>query len=192
MKEQKICSKCKIKLPASDFYLKSPNQLKSSCKKCFNKYINNNSLRANKTRKLILTKLGGLCASCSFSGKLEIDHVAGDGNQHRIEIPNRSSYLSDIWRTIESGRYQLLCLNCHTHKSNLESNYEMKPLRGALLNLLDSKCITCNFAELDVLLIKVDGLVVRVINNQLAADVLVNRSNYHLKCRNCHGLRLGQ
>lgn len=71
----------------------------------------------NFLRKLnALCAYGGSCARCGFSDirALQIDHVRGDGAEHRREIGRANIY---AWLAKhnypQDGRFQVLCANCN-------------------------------------------------------------------------------
>lgn len=89
---------------------------------------------ANKSRRITklklkcsaYEKLGHKCAHCSDDRihVLSIDHVNGDGADHRREIGRDYRKLYNSVIEDSSGRFQLLCMNCQWIKRH--SNGETK------------------------------------------------------------------
>ena len=68
-------------------------------------------------RAQVLAHYGRECACCGTTDRLTIDHVNGDGGQHRAEIGNGTAAL-DTW-LIRHGfpdGFQTLCLPCNQSK----------------------------------------------------------------------------
>src|SRR6266568_7361533 len=60
---------------------------------------------------------GGKCIFCGFSDEraLQIDHINGDGrveNKH-----NHTQMYRNATKELDTGKYQLLCANCHIIKT---------------------------------------------------------------------------
>jgi hypothetical protein len=97
----------------------------SICKKCvadkakerYNKKekIKESTVRWAKTRKDVITFLGGKCCRCGFDDfrALQIDHVNGHGCADRKKDNN--NYYAFYKRIIDTNGegYQLLCANCN-------------------------------------------------------------------------------
>lgn len=76
--------------------------------------------RYHAVKREIFVALGSICARCGFADHraIEVDHIDDDGHAHRLSQPGRSVYraiLVDI--QAGTGRYQLLCSNCHLIKT---------------------------------------------------------------------------
>ena len=109
----KVCSKCMVKKPASDFYFRKErvNELYSQCRSC-------NSKDATERMQAIKLKLvelkGGKCQLCSFSeyvGALEFHHVdpkEKDKNVSRLIKSKINQQVID-----EINKCVLVCSNCH-------------------------------------------------------------------------------
>lgn len=76
-----------------------------------------------KRRKRIIDRLGGRCAVCGFDDirALQIDHVHGNGAEHRRRTPNSYAYYKEIEAEADSGAYQVLCAN-HNQIKKAECN----------------------------------------------------------------------
>lgn len=71
----------------------------------------------------VLAHYGRECACCGSTHRLSIDHIAGDGGSHRIEIGAQSAidfYRWLIQHGFPSG-FQTLCMRCNSSKSRSES-----------------------------------------------------------------------
>ena len=73
----------------------------------------------------ILSLLGGKCAVCGITQFLQVDHVQGNGGEHRGRTPNNhTTSLRDIRNAARAdeaeGKYQLLCANHHYEKTLTE------------------------------------------------------------------------
>lgn len=81
-------------------------------------------------RDAALSALGGVCCECGFDDWriLHIDHVNGDGAEHRRKLSSGYAYYREIIAD-ESGRFQLLCPNCHALKTLEEGKTIGRPRR---------------------------------------------------------------
>jgi hypothetical protein len=76
-------------------------------------------------RDAVLSHYGRVCACCGTAEKLTVDHINGDGAQHRQELygdPQQGSSRFYIW-LIKQGfpaGYQTLCLPCNSSKRSGE------------------------------------------------------------------------
>jgi len=82
-------------------------------------YINSR----RKVRQQIIEKLGGKCTECGFSDwrALHIDHVQNGGTKHRKKSTNLFAYYKEIFATLDTEAYQLLCANCNQIKRYTET-----------------------------------------------------------------------
>lgn len=74
-------------------------------------------------RKQVLEHYGNKCAKCNSQENLEIDHVNGDGNKHRLELlgdqnaSGHAFYLALIRNNFpDDYELQTLCDPCHNRK----------------------------------------------------------------------------
>jgi hypothetical protein len=76
-----------------------------------------NSLYMQKLRQQFLSLYGGFCYCCgeTFEPFLTLDHVRGDGKQHRKNNNNSRIYL-DALKIKDIDRFQILCMNCNFAK----------------------------------------------------------------------------
>lgn len=76
--------------------------------------------RYNDTRKAVFDHYGRVCACCGTVERLSIDHVMGDGKQHRQELFGSQRGGVDFYRwLIDQGfpsGYQTLCRACNGSK----------------------------------------------------------------------------
>jgi predicted transcriptional regulator len=109
----KVCSKCMVTKPASDFYLRKEreNELTGYCKSCNSKDV----IERMQTTKHILVELkGGKCQLCSFSeyiGALEFHHIdpkTKDKGMSRLIRGKINQKIID-----EVNKCVLVCSNCH-------------------------------------------------------------------------------
>ena len=72
-----------------------------------------------RNRELVVEALGGRCAWCGDSERLAIDHVNGDGVEHRKEFnAGHQVYAKLVADNFESDyELQLLCASCHWDKT---------------------------------------------------------------------------
>ena len=90
------------------------------------RYVDGGGSKASQTRiaaalqREIRTLLGGRCSvpGCE-NGDLQIDHVNGDGQDHRRQTNRATGYYRSILDDISTGRreYQLLCQPHHRDKT---------------------------------------------------------------------------
>jgi len=73
----------------------------------------------NRHRITAVEKLGGRCVGCggTESEFLSIDHILDDGHVQRRALKWTGSIYRNIANTVDSGAYQVLCLNCNIEKS---------------------------------------------------------------------------
>jgi hypothetical protein len=76
------------------------------------------------TKAAVLAYYGdGSCACCGSTENLSIDHVAGNGAEHRKELSGRSGGCYGLWVwqwLIREGfppGYQVLCIPCNSSKA---------------------------------------------------------------------------
>ena len=121
----------------------NPNITKSYhyCKKhrvirstqCSKEYIRNKSSHKrsgqnyNKKIRIQFLEIYGQCCNCcgeDFEPFLTLDHVRGDGKEHRTNSDNSRINNNKIYReaieNVDKSRFQTLCMNCNfakrTHK----------------------------------------------------------------------------
>ena len=128
---KKICYKCGIVKPLSEFYTDKSRKdgLCNKCKVCDNKkrktyYLENrlkaiNNIRINhlKKKNKCLEYYGAVCACCGESnpGFLTIDHIGNNGAIHRKQIKYQSIYNWLVTNNFPDG-FQVLCWNCNSGK----------------------------------------------------------------------------
>jgi hypothetical protein len=70
----------------------------------------------------VLDHYGRVCACCGATGRLTIDHVNGDGKQHREQVFGRQQAGPHFYRWLISNGFpegfQVLCLSCNNSKKN--------------------------------------------------------------------------
>jgi hypothetical protein len=114
----KHCGKCSNVYPVSFFFKNKARYdgLSVRCKRCHLE----NACNPKHIRKAVIAKLGGKCAHCGYDKDiraLALDHVNGDGAQHRKEQKQPNKYYKDMLDDTE-GRYQILCFNCNEIKKH--------------------------------------------------------------------------
>ena len=86
--------------------------------------------QGRKRKAKILKHYGDVCCRCGFSDwrALSIDHINGDGAQHRKEVPSGKLYKWLIENNLPDG-FQTLCMNCQFIKrhENREFGNQHKP-----------------------------------------------------------------
>jgi hypothetical protein len=80
--------------------------------------------RASELRTQVFAHYGTSCACCGRTDNLSIDHVNGDGKQHREEIFGRQGGGVEFWYWLITQNfpegYQTLCRPCNTSKATGE------------------------------------------------------------------------
>src|SRR5215472_68022 len=75
-----------------------------------------------RVRKAVFDHYGWSCACCGSGERIGIDHVAGNGLEHRAEIGANSA--GDMYRWLIAngfpGGFQALCARCNTSKGRTE------------------------------------------------------------------------
>lgn len=107
----KVCTKCKLEKPITDFYKQSDRSTRSSfCKPCKNKY---DTLRWVEKKKKAISYKGGCCTLCGYAkyyGALQFHHL--DPSEKEADWGKlRMRSWSKI--TEELDKCLLLCANCH-------------------------------------------------------------------------------
>jgi hypothetical protein len=71
-------------------------------------------------RSAVLDHYGRACACCDSTDRLEVDHIAGDGRQHRAELGVSSGSQFYRWLVVNGfpDGFQTLCVPCNRSKSN--------------------------------------------------------------------------
>ncbi len=128
----KLCTCCKKTRPIENFNLRRKNTLvravntASYCRSCHSSKL---AEQRDEWRKVALDSLGGKC-SCGESDYtvLQIDHIHGDGHNHRIVnryiVPRTYVYYRKIASDeSRSEEYQALCANCHVRKTRANGEY---------------------------------------------------------------------
>ena len=96
------------------------------------KYTSDHLAQAGRTTKNlrleIIDLLGAKCVRCGYSDirALQVDHVRGNGTQHRRERAN--GVYADMYDAVRDGskEYQVLCANCNFIK-RLEEREHPRP-----------------------------------------------------------------
>ena len=80
-----------------------------------------NAIRNARVRLAALAALGGKCVQCGATEGLDIDHIHGDGFEHR-RYEHAVTYIGRMARTGQPDpRLQLLCEPCHVTKTTAEA-----------------------------------------------------------------------
>lgn len=101
-----------------------PSKLTAICPKCIQARTEANRQMRRRTRLFVVAALGGRCIDCGESDirVMTLDHVNGDGAEHRREQGDSSRR---IWRDVEkqiitlgesTRKVVLRCYNCHFKK----------------------------------------------------------------------------
>lgn len=131
-KNERICARCKKRLPFSEFGSGNVTGLNTYCKSCIRskskiKYHSNpemfrarvKSARA-KLREEVLSVYGPQCTCCGEKEKmfLAIDHVNNDGAEHRRRMGGKGG--DHFYKWLKANHfppgYQTLCANCNWGK----------------------------------------------------------------------------
>ena len=73
-------------------------------------------IKYNNLKSAVFELLGKTCVSCGFNDirALQIDHINGGGNKHRLNSHGRTIYYLILANPDESiKKYQVLCANCN-------------------------------------------------------------------------------
>ena len=108
----KICLECLVY--QSESSKKRRDRWDEETKK---KYLENRSAYAHSFRPKLIEKYGGFCGETE-PRFLQVDHIDGNGGQHRRQIGDTAEAL---WRWAQRHGFpptlQVLCANCHNAKS---------------------------------------------------------------------------
>jgi hypothetical protein len=161
----------RLTIQKHEYYMNNKEEIK----KRIDDYISKNRDKHNKwgtksKNKLKLETFSRYCGGdvkCSNCGEkdyqiLSIDHIEGNGNQHRKETKTRGGYSTYSWlkRNDYPGGFQVLCMNCqfrtryklpeHPTKGQLQrSNYRKLVKSQCLANY--GKICPCGESDFDVL-----------------------------------------
>lgn len=115
------CRKCGILLNENNSYKNRIKQSHYICRQCHNieQAVSNNLIK-----KEVFSHYGSACACCKESNLafLTIDHIDGNGAEHRRSIQKTSKLKStDFYRWLKKNNYptdnyQVLCFNCNCAK----------------------------------------------------------------------------
>ena len=113
--KKKHCYRCKNWKALDDFHKQKgrPNGIVPYCKNCVSVKANN---ERRKLKLEIISNYGNQCACCGEKRYefLCIDHINGDGKQHRKSLGSSSKMYTDIKRQgFPKDRFRLLCHNCN-------------------------------------------------------------------------------
>lgn len=110
------------------------------CRNCYNSYMTDYMVRRYHARRIEAIKLlGGKCAVCNTTEKLELDHI------------DRTAKTFDIGKLFSRGkaRYlkelelcQLLCYDCHKEKTFEDAGYSEEHGKG-LTGKRNCRCALC-------------------------------------------------
>ena len=94
------------------------------CKKCNYTRTKPQALRYDKKKRdtlkqRIFDHYGHECAYCRSTENLEIDHVNGDGAEHRRQVGHGNNFYRSIVKDGFPNTYQTLCSKCNRAKSNM-------------------------------------------------------------------------
>jgi hypothetical protein len=131
----KICSKCLLLLPETDFYRKTPTNLRSDCKSCHKltmrsrskEHYNENKeyyrKRNERSRKELAQLIKqykikhNICTDCKLPHppwRLEFDHI--DPKLKTAEVSTLTSFSKEkILKEI--SKCQIVCANCHRDRT---------------------------------------------------------------------------
>lgn len=121
VRKTKTCSKCGETKPFKEFHRNSavPCGYRSACKACI-------STANEQVRDQVFDHYGRVCSCCGSTEKLCLDHVHGNGDEHRKLLG--SNYYSNFYswlvkhdfpRECEPGgefELQVLCTSCNVSK----------------------------------------------------------------------------
>lgn len=123
--KSKICSKCKKKKSVDEFYPHKGYRDKRSswCKSCHSRYHKQEHIKKNKKlyrqkiKAEVINAYGNKCTCCSETilAFLTIDHIYGDGHEHRRKLNLGGG--TDFYLWLRKNNYpegfQVLCFNCN-------------------------------------------------------------------------------
>ena len=135
----KPCTNCKEDKPFSEFSKHPTGKygLQPKCKQCHKKYKQEHYAKPgaakdrreyyrgyrNSFKDKVFTHYGELCACCGETNRvfLTLDHVNGDGAEHRRELGGgRTTSTDKTWRWLVQSNFpdgfQILCYNCNCGK----------------------------------------------------------------------------
>ena len=110
----KLCTKCNLSKPLTDFY--SSTKSSSFCKSCI---VVTNKNRQRNTKQLAVNYKGGKCSKCGYNkclSALEFHHV--DPSTKDKDYFSQRGGLTDALK-LELDKCVLLCANCHREEHHL-------------------------------------------------------------------------
>jgi hypothetical protein len=126
-RELGLCRRCKKARPSEGYITCEPCRIRCGERATAWRKANPRPY-LYKLRDAVFKKYGDKCVMCGFSDRraLQFDHVKGDGNEERRNIPHNGAGYGKYWKGVlaaEEGKYQLLCANCHCIKTHVERGY---------------------------------------------------------------------
>jgi len=110
LEKEGVCNNCGKNKEDAEF---------KTCKKCREK----RRARHINSKKKVMQAYGGKCNCCgdSFIGRLTIDHLNNNGNEHRRQIGSNggSSFYFYLIRNNYPSGYQVLCSSCNLCKHTM-------------------------------------------------------------------------
>lgn len=106
-------------VPASGFYrnIRSPDGLHFWCRTCVDRVM---SRRTAAIREAVFAHYGRVCVCCGTDQMLGIDHVNGDGAEHRQELFGSNGNAQGMYRWLIAnnfpGGFQVMCRACNSSK----------------------------------------------------------------------------
>lgn len=117
----KICTKCNLEKPETEFYVRSSGTIKNPCKKCHNRRVGTNvSNWRRQVKERLVEHFGSKCLDCSYAGPafmFDFDHR--DPTQKEFGIASGYSIKGYARLLKEAEKCDLVCAMCHrfrTHK----------------------------------------------------------------------------
>ena len=110
----RVCTRCKGRKPADDFYRIAGKRIHSWCKPCFNDYT---IAKAKARKERAIERKGGECVDCglAYNGRnsvvFDLHHTTGTDD--KVGDWKKMRLMSEEKLVLELKKCVLLCANCH-------------------------------------------------------------------------------
>lgn len=119
LKSDSLCYSCKVPLEKSGYCQSCREVLKVANKKLGPEYHRQTTKKSREKLRLdVVTAYGGKCKCCGVEELvfLTIDHIDGNGGQHRKELGSNTAVYAWLRQNNYPEGFQVLCWNCNWAK----------------------------------------------------------------------------
>jgi len=140
----KHCRVCDSVLTTENTYMVRVQNNDYICRSCYNKA---NAASRSIRRRKVIEGYGGKCVYCGSTSQLQLDHVYGNGAEHRKTVDHKTLY-SQVIRLGFPKEYQLLCAKHNMAKQNMTDAQFKAFVHLTHIHLSTQKCPQTHCAPL--------------------------------------------